>query len=265
MHYTTGPAFYSVAAIAIVIFCLGSWGVIHLWMLGKKDDPESSTSSPKWYRTFLKAILAQSQILEYGVLPWIAHIMIFYGFFSLLLLTTFEFVLTWLMPPHWIHTLSVISYFKDGTGKLLFAVWGDLWGIVLLAGIILALYRRYIIKPEKFDTISEDSIAIWFLFVLTLTGFACEAVRLAVRPDASDAVYSFAVYWTVPVLKSFNWTETHLKAIFYFHGILSFLFIAYIPFSKFRHIFASPVVYSFTSTAGYYTKKQALQRVKLET
>lgn len=259
MHYTTSPAFYSVAAIALVISGLGFWGVIHLWMMGKRDDPETSTSSPGWYGTFFKTVFTQSQILEYGVLPWVAHIMIFYGFSCLLLLTTLEFVITWLMPPHWIHTVSVTEYFKHGDGILVLAVWGDFWGLVLLAGIILALYRRYIIKPEKFDTISDDSVAIWFLLILTVTGFACEAVRLAVRPDAGDAAYSFAVCWVVPFLKGFNWTEDFLKAVFYFHGILSFLFIAYIPFSKFRHIFASPLVYSFTSTAGHYTKKEPLQ------
>lgn len=261
MHYEAGFLFYALALLAMAVFALGMYAAWRLWTLGKHPGEKQSVLSGNWLKSFGKAVFVQSQIREYGTFPWVTHLMIFYGFMALFILTTLEFILKWFMPAHFIHTPAIIAYFEEGPGIILLALWGDFWGLVLLGGIGAALYRRYIIKPEKFDTISEDSIAIWLLFVITITGFLCEAVRLAVRPDAADFYASFAVFWMAPIIKLFGPTESTLTTMFYFHGIISLFFIGYIPFSKFRHIIAAPVVYAFTfSNTKRYIKERPLPR-----
>jgi len=242
--------FYCIAGIAIFSLFLGLAGMVYIWRLGKRKPLNAEIKDLKWVTSFLNASLLQTQILEYSVLAWLAHILIFWGFIALFLLTTLHFVLSWLVP----HSSVFFHYFTGGNGNLLMAVWGDFWGVVLLSGILIALFRRYIIRPETLNTISSDAIAIWFLFVLTISGFVCEIVRLSIYPDSPDAMYSFAVSWIVPFVKHYHWTETVMSYLFWIHGILSLLFIAYIPFSKFRHMFSSPMVFSFVTADEQYSR-----------
>ena len=234
----------------MIIFGFGIADIIYMWRIGKEPTLNTEIRITHWIKYFLKSIFFQNQILEYGFLPWLAHIMIFYGFLNLLILTSLQFFLTWLIPSD----APIVIYFRNGVGNPGMAVWGDFWGLVLLSGILLALFRRYVLKPEYFYTISEDAIAIWLLFIITVSGFLCELVRLSVHAGSYDAPYSFAVYWMVPLLKDFHLTEAYLSFMFYFHGIISLIFIAYIPFSKFKHIFASPLTKAFVSAGSQYTK-----------
>jgi nitrate reductase gamma subunit len=258
MHYKIQAdiVFYTIAGIATLLLLLGLAGMVHLWMLGKEKPLGTEIKVSKWITAILKAGILQTQILEYSTLAWLAHMMIFWGFMFLLLLTSFHFVLIWIIPS----SSSFFHYFKAGGGNFFLAFWGDFWGLTLFIGILLALFRRYILRPETQNTISDDSIAIWSLFVLTITGFMCEAVRLAARPEAQDAAYSFAVHWMVPLLRRYNWAEVHITYLFWIHAIVSFIFIVYIPFSKFRHIFSSPLDYAFVTASNRYTKEDWVKR-----
>jgi nitrate reductase gamma subunit len=262
MNYETmlGTVFYLLAALATVIFVCGIVGLIHIWTLGKCKSPHKTFVS-KWIVSFLKASLLQTQILEYSVVAWLAHLMIFYGFMFLLLLTASQAAVNWLIAPH---SAAVMDYFARGHGALIWAVWGDFWGLVILIGLLIALVRRYIFPPETFNTIIDDSAAIWFLFIVVVTGWLTEVVRLAVRPGAYDSAYSFAVYWMIPFLKGYNLPETLLTWLFWIHAIISFAFIAYLPFSKFRHVFGSPLGYSFVTAEDSYTKEKWLKKERRE-
>ena len=252
MHYEklANLTFYILAIIASLIMVMGVVSMVHIWRLGKAPTLNRNINGRQWTNALLKASFFETQILEYSFVAWLAHIMIFWGFISLLLLTSFHFIMNWLIPS----TSTFFTYFNSGDGNLFLAVWGDFWGLIMLAGTVIALIRRYIVRPEIVSTISSDSIAIWFLFILTVSGFLCEAVRITVYPNAVDAGYSFAVKWLVPFLDNFHLTSTSLKYIFWVHSILSLMFIAYIPFSKFRHIFASPLDFAFVTSGERYSK-----------
>jgi nitrate reductase gamma subunit len=252
MHYEdqANVIFYLLSGIASFILLMGLISMVHIWRLGKAPTLNRNIGISKWIGSILKASIIETQILEYSVLAWLAHIMIFWGFVTLFLLTSFHFVLNWLLPS----SSSFFAYFTSGSGNLFLAVWGDFWGLIMLGGILMALFRRYILRPEIVSTISSDSIAIWFLFVLTVSGFLCEAVRIAVQPGSIDADYSFAVKWVVPLLKDLHLTSTSVTYLFWGHGILSLIFIGYIPFSKFRHIFASPLDFAFVTAGERYSK-----------
>ncbi|MBC2716305.1 MAG: hypothetical protein HF978_13430 [Desulfobacteraceae bacterium] len=203
-----------------------------------------------WFKIFLNTVIKQQQIKEYGVLPWVMHLMIFYGFSSLFILTAFHSILTWGFSP----SGSVVHFFKDGFGAILFAIWGDIGGLILLGGIIIALVRRYILKPDELHTISDDAVVIWLLFAVTVTGYGCEMVRLLARPESIDAGYSFVAYLLFPLIKWVHPGEIMVTLAFYFHGILSMALIAYIPFSKLKHMFTAPLNVAFVSSGSRYTK-----------
>ncbi len=248
MNYEVSLVFYILTAISVLIFLFGMWGLIHMWKLGKNKGP--AISPGKWVASLIKTILIQPQVKEYDGLAWVMHLMIFYGFMLLLFLTGWEAFLADIVPS----TASLHQYFKVGEGNLILSVWGEIGGLLLLLGILLAIYRRYVLKPEKYNTISDDSIAIWLLFLLVITGFICQVVRLAVDPAAMDLSTSFTVAWLVPAVKNLNLTMGNLRVLFYIHSLLGFAFVAYIPFSKFKHIFATPMVYSNTTASESYSK-----------
>jgi len=258
MHYKAQAnlLFYLLAFLFIFIFLVGLLGMIRLWRLGKAPTLNREVKILKWVVSFFKASLLETQILEYGTLAWLAHMMIFWGVVSLVLLTAVHFILNWFIPS----SSAIFHYYKTGNVNLVMAFWGDFWGLILLSGILIALFRRYILRPKTLNTISDDWVALLFLFVITVTGFFTEAVRLAVRPAESDAIYSFAVNWIIPFLRKYNWNEAMLTLMFYIHGILSLICIAYVPFSKFRHVFASPLVYSFVTAGNRYSKESWLKR-----
>jgi nitrate reductase gamma subunit len=258
MHYENQAniVFYILAAISIIVMLAGILGMVRVWRLGKTPTLNTDIKVSKWLRSILKASFLETQILEYGFLAWVTHLMIFWGFVALFLLTTFHFALNWVVP----HSSSFFHYFSKGNGNLLLALWGDLGGVILLIGILVALFRRYVIRPKTLNTISDDSVAIWFLFVLTLTGFMCEVVRLAGQPEAHDSSYSFAVNWLVPFLRQYAWIEAGKTYMFWIHSILSFFFLIYIPFSKFKHIFASPLDFAFVTAGIRYSKEKWLKR-----
>ena len=250
MHYESRVIFYLLVLVATLVFAGGMAGLIHLWRLGKEPSLNRNIQVSQWVRYFLRAVFFQAQIRENGVYIWIAHLCIFYGFMSLLLLTTLEFFLDWFVPAN----AAILEFFKSGPGNPVLALWGDFWGLVLLAGVLMALYRRYVKKPEILNTIAEDAVALWLLLAIILTGYLCEAVRLAARPESIDLAQSFAVAWLVPLLSGSGLSEGWVTSMFYFHGILSLGFIAYIPFGKLRHIIASPLTYSCVSAGDQYTK-----------
>ncbi len=250
MHYEAHALFYFLAFCANLIFIGGIAGLVYVWRLGKEPSLNTGITLKDWFGYLVRAVFLQKQIRDNGTYPWVAHLLIFYGFISLLLLTTLQFILTWFVSSDsW-----SVAFFKDGAGSSMMALWGDFWGLALFAGIVMALVRRYILKPKAVDTISEDAIAIWLLFAVVVTGFFCEAVRLAARPEAHDAAYSFVVGWLVPMLRGMGFGEGWTWFMFWVHGLLSLGFIAYIPFGKLNHVFASPLTYAFVSSGEQYTK-----------
>ncbi len=250
MHYSVGFFFYTLSFIACLIFLVGIVDMVRIWFLGKNSEVRPPVNPKDWIRHFLRGAFLQPQIREYGTYPWIMHLFIFYGFIGLFLLTSFEFLIARLFSKG----SGIHNFFTFGFGSHLIAFWGDLFGLILFIGVIMAIIRRYIIKPDNLHTIEEDSIAIWLLFILTITGFLCEAIRLSADPLSKDVFSSFVVAWSVPLFKGLGFGKKSLVFMFYLHSLVGFAFIAYIPFGKFRHIFATPMVYGFVTSSPYYSK-----------
>ncbi len=253
MHYKeqTSITFYAVAFLAALILFGGILNLIRLWRLGKAPTLNEEVRPFRWVSAILRASLIETQILEYSNIAWIAHLMIFWGIVALLLQTAIHSLLTWLIPRE----TAFYRFFEAGSGRAVMAVWGDFWGLILLGGVLIAFLRRCFFRPETLNTISDDWIPLLLLFLIVLSGFFTEAVRLAVRPGENDTVYSFAVNWAVPFLRGYCWPKDILTYLFWVHGGLSLFCVAYIPYSKFRHMIASPLVYAFVTAGNRYSKE----------
>jgi len=164
--------------LAVIIFL---WGVsVHIrrWKLGQPEKFEWRLRER--ISALFQYALAQAK-LAIDPYAWIMHLAIFWGMVFLALgtaLATIDWDVT--------HLLFNFQFLK-GSFYLAFEVVLDIFGLALIIGLLLALFRRYILKPERlkmtfFPTFPLDSLfLIIILLVIALTGFLIEATRLAVQ------------------------------------------------------------------------------------
>ena len=88
----------------------------------------------------------------------------------------------------------------------------------------MAIYRRYITKPDRLDTKATDSFALILILLIIITGFTNEAMRIAITkfpvfevfsPVGYVLAYPFALL-SVPVLKILHYINwwVHMLAAF---------------------------------------------------
>jgi len=141
----------------------------------------------------------------------------------------------------------VLEGFRDGFylfGRtrlgLLFSFAVDLFGILVLAGVAFFIIRRFLVRPEAYRISRTDSAIIYAsLILVTLTYFYFEAFSLASHPGTER--WSFLGAALARGLRASGWTaaglETHFRIGWWAHVLAVFGFIAYVPHSKYLHMF----------------------------
>ena len=122
----------------------------------------------------------------------------------------------------------------------------EIGGAMVLVGIIIAVVRRYLVRPKHLEQSSQAGLILLWLFVVIITGFGVEGLRLQAtelveHPDW--AAYSFLGVACGKLFEGIGLGNgavlgTHL-ALWYIHMLISMGFIAYIGWSKLRHMFTS--------------------------
>lgn len=141
-------------------------------------------------------------------------------------------------------------HFLNGWYYLFFSFYGDLFGIVGLVGVGMALYRRYFddFHRIRWDERVEDHVIIVGLGVILLSGFWLEALRIAAteltqQPDW--AIWSFGSYGIASLLSLFPLTEDQLLSMhvwgWWGHLVFAMGWLGLIVFTKLDHIFFAPV------------------------
>jgi len=173
----------------------------------------------------------------------IFHLFIFYGFVALVITTAIVFFQADILYP-----ITGIWFMKGGfyLGLSLFA---DVFGILCIVGILMALYRRYVIKPAWLDQKPEDNATLWFILAILVTGFIVEALRIqATETNPAHPMHEYI--WTSPggytLSFLFSWMDeksirgTHYL-LWWVHILMALSFFVYIGYTKLMHIFMTPV------------------------
>jgi len=243
MYYEAQWSLYLMTVITLVVFFVGVYANIYLLKKGKAKSLMYHVSVGAMLKALFVNVLFQAKLLKLSSLRWFMHISIFWGFMGLLAHTTLLAYFSHFVSPG---AAAAGYFFTPGSpGRLFLDFWGDFWGTLLLIGCSIAIYRRYVSEAKQLETILADSAAIWLLFSIAVTGFFCEAVRLALLPPSPDFRYSFLGYGLSKVLLVVIPPDP-LKALKYteqvrVHIVLGLALMIYIPFSKMWHIFVSPI------------------------
>jgi hypothetical protein len=184
---------------------------------------------------------------------WLAHITVFGSFMLLGLLSTVTGVAVEifpnLLPTDHILNTNVISVTLRNVDHPVIAFVNDFFGLVILFGMALIIYRRYFMKDAQLRTIPADGVIIALLTGIVLTGFVLEVLRLlAHQPFEPTAAWGFIGYPLALLVRplNLNW-ELWYNAAFWVHFVIPNILLFYAPFSRFAHVIMSPVIVTLNS------------------
>ncbi len=225
--------FYTVMPMLLVY---GAWmfsARMKNWERGQPDRRElRQDNAHRRVKDWRAGVMMQTLLRDPAA--GVMHLLIYYGFFVLLgVTTTLEID----------HQLPEDLKFLHGGVYQGFAFVGDLGGLIYLAGVTWAIVRRYIQKPYRIRIKSrpEHAVVLGVLFAVGATGFLAEMFRIAEngRPDFEK--WSFVGYPLSALVDNVDAIAGWHQAMWIFH-VLSFVaFLVILPITMMRHMFTSPL------------------------
>jgi len=241
-------------------------------------------------KVFILDVVLQIRILKEDFLRWVMHMFIYVGFMLLLLMHALENFVSGPLFTGYYSTINPFMFLRD------------LFGFMVIVGVGIAIFRRFILKVPRLKTNAMDHYAIVILAVILLSGVLLEGVKIAshteyqymmedyagledeeeiealesywvqnfgtVSPNVqapfdedvllmgkdlhqaycmdchSAPQWAFTGYATAklikPVALSLDRAGTS-TILWYIHFLACFIGLAYLPFSKMFHMFATPV------------------------
>ncbi|MGE5454173.1 MAG: respiratory nitrate reductase subunit gamma, partial [Methylocystaceae bacterium] len=232
---------YILMFIPIGIFLFGCFLRVRPWFLAQgKLNRSDNIGARIW--AFLTMTLFQTRTIRKPIPGW-SHFFLFWGFVVLFIAAGVDAAhnaIHW--PP------------LEGGIYIGFSFVVDWMGLLALLGVMVLAYIRYIQKPDRLnDSKSSDGWMLLLVFVILLTGFFLEGLRIRSQlylatelkeilfeKSASPFGWIFAQMFTgVSVDNALIWH----RMLWWFHMAISFTFIALVPFSKLWHIFGSMINY----------------------
>ena len=151
-------------------------------------------------RVFATDVVFQNHIRKQDTLRWIMHMLIFVGFAFLFFMHALDKIIK----------TSLFDRYYLALNPFLLAS-----GCMVLAGVAVAAYRRWVMKVPRLKTDPADAYALILLALILLSGIAMESTKLT--------------------------SYTHYQKFWEVHFLACMLGLAYLPFSKFFHMLTTPI------------------------
>lgn len=286
------------------IYKISTWFTRKVGILGYKFTPAQRFSaalkgifgvifSAKLFvliRSFFLDVVLQLHIAKEDRLRWIMHLLIYGGFMLLLLMHALEKQITARLFNDYYSTVNPFFFLRD------------FFGLLVVIGIGIAIFRRTILKVPRMMTNAMDRYALVILALIMISGVLLEGTKMSsysefqrmvqdyAGMDDPDEIKALESYWVAeygtvspniktPVepeildqglelhqsncadchspnksafagyaaAKSFGPTALTIDRangttiLWYIHFLSCFFGLAYLPFSKMFHIFASSI------------------------
>jgi heterodisulfide reductase subunit C/nitrate reductase gamma subunit len=112
-------------------------------------------------------LLLQQRVLAKSGLRWLAHTLIFSGFILLFFMHALGSVVTENLFSGYVSTLNPYLFLRN------------LFGLMVLAGVAVAVYRRITLKPQRMRTYASDWAALIFVGAIILSGVLLEGTKMS--------------------------------------------------------------------------------------
>jgi Fe-S oxidoreductase/nitrate reductase gamma subunit len=240
---------YLLAAISVLVFAYGVARPIAKYRRAHGGGWPPASELPRRFRDALRILLSHVSIKRRDPYVGWAHRGIFYGFVVL-------FIGTVILGINTDFTEPVLGWrFFEGNFYLGYSIVLDVLGMALLAGLVLMMIRRGILRPQKLDYARPDRdtdertgyrVGDWtfvgILLVLAISGYVLEGARIAMDQPGYDE-FSPAGWVVAQGFDALGASDGALRAVrhalWWSHGLLAIAFVASIPYTKAVHMLAS--------------------------
>ena len=174
-----GALVYLTILIATAAIAYGAYQRYRVYRLGKPMPdlgPWRRRLDSSSRLAFLD-VFGHRRFLKRELYPGLMHLFLFWGMLWLLIATTVT-ALEFNWHSYAAPTLRFefpTAYARPYTGLL----WDILGGGLLSAGLLMAILRRYVLRPPRLNTFIDDAVILGLLTALTVTGFLIEGLRIA--------------------------------------------------------------------------------------
>jgi len=239
---------------AVIAHGYMDYSLFRIWKRWSRGT-DKNTGTHRNFRAALKIwtveVLFQRQLFILSPARWGVHMLIFWGFLSLALLS----LTTCIAAALGMADVSGAArhFFSSVRGYIFVKLWGDTFGLFLLAGVAVASVRRFLLRPSQQVTEQADTILLLFLLWLTLSGFVLEGLRLSLVPT-EIARYSFIGSLFIPPSYTIVQLQPWLTACWSLHAFSGLALLVYLPHSKLIHSISAPLVIALNASAEFARK-----------
>jgi Fe-S oxidoreductase/nitrate reductase gamma subunit len=234
--------FYTFFSLSFVFFIYGFYLKIKNWSRGRKVNNFENISERiknMLYRSFVYK--AWSEKSNKGnkerALVGLSHGLVFYGFFVL-----------WIGTEILTVQDKIPVYFYQGPFYKAYSLAMDSFGVLMLIGLGIFAYIRYVIKPKRLDNFQKDWIQLVYLSLFVILGFLIEGLRQSATNQIEPYAPVGALVANLVNGFSYETKKTIHLVTWWVHALQTFSFIALTPFTKFSHMFIAPANLFFTNT-----------------
>jgi nitrate reductase gamma subunit len=232
--------FYFAAVLAFAIFLIGSWFKVSVWLKGR-DDPFDNVYQKSVFGLIMMSLryffsrdcLLAQRVMARSKPRGIMLIFVYWGFIIL-------FIGTLMVAVDYDLGLDILK----GRFYLYFSLVLDIAGGLAFISLLFYIFRRYLFFSNEVVSSWDDAVVLILLFMIVLSGFCIEGIRFArFNPplmDWSPIGAMFSLFFKT-VTDDHSSLQLLYRIFWVFHGLCAFTFIAYIPFSKQFHMFASQI------------------------
>lgn len=261
--------FYAMFIPSMVLFFWGMGFRVNLYLRGTLRGEEGLTprgkfmfllkeswkgfwSRPVWFtKVLITDVIFHRRLFGQSFYRWLAHTLLVFGFIATFIVDMIKGFTTGYLVE-WSHALPLFSFahaFETGRVRPFLDFFLEFFSFLILIGCVLAIVRRFFIRPVQLRTEEEDLVTLLFILYLSLSGFFIEGYRIAhpevtlhrvylanFTPESANNWISFFGYFLSFFLKDITLNPHFL---WYAHVIPSLVWFIYIPHSKLLHIFTS--------------------------
>lgn len=204
-------------------------------------------------RVLVVEVIFHRRLFNQSFYRWLAHTLLVFGFIATFIVDMIKGFTTGYLVE-WSRSIPFFSFahiFETGSIRPFLDFFLEFFSFLILVGCMLAIIRRFFIRPSQLRTEEEDIVTLFFILYLELSGFLIEGYRIAHPEVVTNQIYmanftplsannwiSFLGYFLSLFMEGINLNPHFL---WYAHVIPSLVWFVYIPHSKLLHIFTSSV------------------------
>jgi nitrate reductase gamma subunit len=198
-------------------------------------------------------VLLQRRLYRRSVKRWIIHSLIFFPF-----IIRFIWGIAGLFTTSWLKDQPLAWALVDKNHPVT-ALLFDVTGVMIGIGIVMAFIRRKTDEPDLLPGLPKgDRLALCLIGGIVLIGFILESLRIAMTGTPTGSGYSVIGYGISRLFSNMTGLSDIYGYVWYLHAIVTGAFIAYLPFSRLKHIIMAPVVLIMDTVSEHEHQSRSL-------